>query len=147
VWGRRDVQEVARVVDSELFRPSQARRPESVAKSGRNTIRLTRGTTWERMSEPAKFKHRKAFVSQSLALHLSFLSSRTFNHPRQPSSTSSMGLLYLGTPYPWSDAKRFAEHVRHHGISQFLHIWDRLKDRYGDELLWGDEVRLIYILL
>jgi hypothetical protein len=51
-----------------------------------------------------------------------------------------MGLLYLGTPLPWAEAKKYADHVRHHGITQFLHIWDRLKDRTGDELLWGDEV-------
>lgn len=51
-----------------------------------------------------------------------------------------MGLLYLGTPLVWDEAKTYADHVRTHGITQFLHIWDRLKDRHGDELLWGDEV-------
>ncbi|KAI0075747.1 glutamate-cysteine ligase catalytic subunit [Panus rudis PR-1116 ss-1] len=51
-----------------------------------------------------------------------------------------MGLLSLGTPLAWDDAKKYADHVREHGITQFLHIWDRLKDRAGDELLWGDEV-------
>jgi len=54
-----------------------------------------------------------------------------------------MGLLYLGTPLTWDEAKKYAEHVRSHGITQFLHTWDRLKDRTGDELLWGDEVRLV----
>lgn len=51
-----------------------------------------------------------------------------------------MGLLYLGTPLSWEEAKKYAEHVRFHGITQFLNTWDRLKDRHGDELLWGDEV-------
>ena len=51
-----------------------------------------------------------------------------------------MGLLTLGTPLPWQDAKHFADHVRSHGITQFLYTWDRLKDRDGDELFWGDEV-------
>lgn len=51
-----------------------------------------------------------------------------------------MGLLSLGTPLAWKDAKQLADHVRSHGITQFLHTWDRLKDRYGDELFWGDEV-------
>ncbi|KAH8107999.1 glutamate-cysteine ligase catalytic subunit [Cristinia sonorae] len=51
-----------------------------------------------------------------------------------------MGLLYLGTPLAWDDAKQYADHVRTHGITQFLHIWNNLKDRAGDELLWGDEV-------
>ena len=54
-----------------------------------------------------------------------------------------MGLLYQGTTLPWDDAKIYADHVRNHGITQFMNIWDRLKDRHGDELLWGDEVRLI----
>jgi glutamate--cysteine ligase catalytic subunit len=54
-----------------------------------------------------------------------------------------MGLLYLGTPLTWDEAKKYADHVRQHGITQFLHTWDRLKDRQGDELLWGDEVRRI----
>ncbi|KAI0744210.1 glutamate-cysteine ligase catalytic subunit [Daedaleopsis nitida] len=51
-----------------------------------------------------------------------------------------MGLLFLGTPLAWDEAKQYADHVRTHGITQFLHIWDRLKDRCGDELLWGDEI-------
>ena len=54
-----------------------------------------------------------------------------------------MGLLSLGTPLVWDEAKKYADHVRAHGITQFLHIWDRLKDRHGDELLWGDEVRYL----
>ena len=57
-----------------------------------------------------------------------------------------MGLLFLGTPLVWDEAKQYADHVRTHGITQFLHIWDRLKDREGDELLWGDEVRLHSVL-
>jgi glutamate--cysteine ligase catalytic subunit len=52
-----------------------------------------------------------------------------------------MGFLNPGTPLGWDDAMKHAEHVRDHGVTQFLHIWDRLKDRQGDELLWGDEVR------
>jgi glutamate--cysteine ligase catalytic subunit len=52
-----------------------------------------------------------------------------------------MGLLSLGTPLKWEDAKKHADHVRTHGIAQFLSIWNKLKDRQGDELLWGDEVR------
>lgn len=54
-----------------------------------------------------------------------------------------MGLLYQGTTLTWDEAKKHADHVRNHGIAQFLHIWDRLKDRQGDELLWGDEVRIL----
>nr|AZS52301.1 gammaglutamyl cysteine synthetase 1 [Hebeloma cylindrosporum] len=56
-----------------------------------------------------------------------------------------MGLLYLGTPLVWDEAKKYADHVRSHGITQFLHIWDRLKDRQGDELLWGDEIEYMVV--
>ena len=48
-----------------------------------------------------------------------------------------MGLLYQGTTLPWDDAKIYADHMRNHGITQFMNIWDRLKDRHGDELLVG----------
>jgi len=56
-----------------------------------------------------------------------------------------MGLLYLGTPLTWDEVKKHADHVRFHGITQFLHTWDRLKDRHGDELLWGDEVEYLVV--
>jgi len=51
-----------------------------------------------------------------------------------------MGLLALGTPLPWSEAKKHADYVREHGIEQFLSVWEKLKDRTGDRLMWGDEV-------
>ncbi|PCH43378.1 glutamate-cysteine ligase catalytic subunit [Wolfiporia cocos MD-104 SS10] len=56
-----------------------------------------------------------------------------------------MGLLSLGTPLAWDDAKQYADHVRAHGVTQFLNIWDRLKDRCGDELLWGDEIEYMVV--
>ncbi|KAH8119161.1 glutamate-cysteine ligase catalytic subunit [Phellopilus nigrolimitatus] len=56
-----------------------------------------------------------------------------------------MGLLSLGTPLSWPDTKKYAEHVRSHGIAQFLHTWDKLKDRQGDELLWGDEIEYLVV--
>ena len=58
-----------------------------------------------------------------------------------------MGLLSLGTPLHWEDARGHAEHVRTHGITQFLHTWQRLKDRSGDELLWGDEIEYMIVQL
>lgn len=53
-----------------------------------------------------------------------------------------MGLLALGTPLNWADAKPHADHVRAHGIAQLLNVWRRYRDRTGDKLLWGDEVCL-----
>ncbi|KAF8125726.1 glutamate-cysteine ligase-domain-containing protein [Boletus edulis] len=58
-----------------------------------------------------------------------------------------MGLLNLGTPLTWEETSKYADHVREHGITQFLHMWDRAKDRHGDELLWGDEIEYMVIAL
>ncbi|KAF8443157.1 glutamate-cysteine ligase-domain-containing protein [Boletus edulis BED1] len=58
-----------------------------------------------------------------------------------------MGLLNLGTPLTWEEISKYADHVREHGITQFLHMWDRAKDRHGDELLWGDEIEYMVIAL
>ncbi|KAJ1836125.1 glutamate--cysteine ligase [Coemansia sp. RSA 2711] len=58
-----------------------------------------------------------------------------------------MGLLSLGTPLPWDQAKNLAHEVRRHGIEQFLHIWRNTKDRQKDRLLWGDEIEYMLISL
>ncbi|KAK9459996.1 glutamate-cysteine ligase-domain-containing protein [Lipomyces oligophaga] len=57
-----------------------------------------------------------------------------------------MGLLSLGTPLPWSEQK-YSDHVRQHGIQQFLHIWKNTKDTKGNLLLWGDEVEYMVVSL
>lgn len=51
-----------------------------------------------------------------------------------------MGLLSQGSPLSWEETRRHAEHVRKHGILQFLHIYRALRDRHKDVLKWGDEV-------
>lgn len=51
-----------------------------------------------------------------------------------------MGLLSLGTPLAWNEAKGYADHVRAHGIEQFLNIYKNQKDKTCSNLLWGDEV-------
>ncbi|KAJ0408921.1 hypothetical protein ATCC90586_005958 [Pythium insidiosum] len=51
-----------------------------------------------------------------------------------------MGLLVEGSPMDWDEALDWLEHVRTHGIDQFLHIYHRVKDIQGDELKWGDEL-------
>lgn len=51
-----------------------------------------------------------------------------------------MGLLVLGKPLAWDDSRQFAPVVKEHGVTQLINIWKRLKDRDGDQLLWGDEV-------
>lgn len=58
-----------------------------------------------------------------------------------------MGLLSLGTPLDWADAVPLAEHVREHGVEQFLSTWRAIRDRSGDRLLWGDELEYMVVAL
>lgn len=51
-----------------------------------------------------------------------------------------MGLLKVGKPLRFDDAKEHLKYVREHGVLQFLNTWNRLKDLSNDELLWGDEI-------
>ncbi|RUP43560.1 glutamate-cysteine ligase-domain-containing protein [Jimgerdemannia flammicorona] len=55
-----------------------------------------------------------------------------------------MGLLSNGTPLHWNDAKKHADHVRAHGIQQFLTIFHNLKNQ-KDQLLWGDEIEYMVV--
>lgn len=51
-----------------------------------------------------------------------------------------MGLLTEGSPLSWEETKKLSKHVQEHGIEQFIHLYERLRDRQGDILKWGDEV-------
>jgi glutamate--cysteine ligase catalytic subunit len=51
-----------------------------------------------------------------------------------------MGLLVVGTPLAWHDSKQHIDAVKHKGITQFLALYDRLKQLKHQPLLWGDEV-------
>lgn len=52
----------------------------------------------------------------------------------------NMGLLSEGSPLSWEETRDLADHVREHGITQFINLYHKLKDRQGDFLKWGDEV-------
>lgn len=56
-----------------------------------------------------------------------------------------MGLLALGTPLDWPEAKENANHVREWGIKQLLAIWNQAKTKESDALLWGDEVEYLVV--
>lgn len=56
-----------------------------------------------------------------------------------------MGLLSEGNPLSWEDTKKYANHVREHGVTQFINLYKRLRDRQGDVLKWGDEVEYIIV--
>lgn len=51
-----------------------------------------------------------------------------------------MGLLSQGSPLSWEETQKQADHVRKHGILQFLHIYRAVRERHKDVLKWGDEV-------
>lgn len=51
-----------------------------------------------------------------------------------------MGLLVVGTPLAWEESKKYIPHVKKEGVTQFLALYDRLKGRPEEPLLWGDEV-------
>ncbi|KAG0169334.1 hypothetical protein DFQ28_006514 [Apophysomyces sp. BC1034] len=58
-----------------------------------------------------------------------------------------MGLLSLGTPLHWDNAKQYADHVRSHGIEQFLCIYHKMKSQSKQCLLWGDEIEYVVVSL
>ncbi|XP_071957719.1 glutamate--cysteine ligase catalytic subunit-like [Antedon mediterranea] len=58
-----------------------------------------------------------------------------------------MGLLSEGSPLSWEETKKLAEHVRNHGVEQFINLYERLKDRKGDVLKWGDEIEYMLVRL
>lgn len=58
-----------------------------------------------------------------------------------------MGLLSEGSPLTWEETKQLSQHVREHGIEQFINLYRRLKDRHGDVLKWGDEVCILEFML
>ncbi|XP_037081678.1 glutamate--cysteine ligase catalytic subunit-like [Pollicipes pollicipes] len=58
-----------------------------------------------------------------------------------------MGLLSEGSPLSWPETKALAAHVQRHGIEQFISQFNRLKERRGDSLKWGDEVEYMVVRL
>lgn len=56
-----------------------------------------------------------------------------------------MGLLSEGSPLSWTETKNLADHVRKHGIIQFINLYNLLKDRQGDVLKWGDEIEYMLV--
>ncbi|CAI6332339.1 unnamed protein product [Periconia digitata] len=56
-----------------------------------------------------------------------------------------MGLLALGTPLEWPEAKKVASQVRAWGIEQLLSIWENAKGKERDALLWGDEIEYLVV--
>lgn len=47
----------------------------------------------------------------------------------------------------WEDMAVWQEHVRKHGVQQFIRLYNKLKDERGRTLKWGDEVEYIIVKL
>lgn len=58
-----------------------------------------------------------------------------------------MGLLSEGSPLDWPETKAKADHVRKHGIKQFINLYHKLQDRTKDVLYWGDEIEYMLVKL
>ncbi|KAJ6219832.1 hypothetical protein RDWZM_005644 [Blomia tropicalis] len=56
-----------------------------------------------------------------------------------------MGLLTVGEPLDWPETKKYASHVRSHGIDQFLHIFRARRNRRDETLKWGDEIEYMVV--
>ena len=51
-----------------------------------------------------------------------------------------MGLLSEGTPLSWEAAQPYLDHVRAHGIEQFIYLYEHTHRKQKDCLKWGEEV-------
>ena len=51
-----------------------------------------------------------------------------------------MGLLKVGQPMTWEEAKRHLKYVREHGVLQFLISYEQMKGLVKPELKWGEEI-------
>jgi len=56
-----------------------------------------------------------------------------------------MGFLEVGVPLTWAESEKYRKYVKKHGIIQFNHLFNRLKDRKQDAFRWGDEMEYIII--
>ncbi|XP_054157184.1 glutamate--cysteine ligase-like [Oppia nitens] len=56
-----------------------------------------------------------------------------------------MGLLSLGEPLNHLETKKYAEHVRRHGIKQFINIYNKNKNRIDRCFKWGDEIEYMVV--
>lgn len=51
-----------------------------------------------------------------------------------------MGLLTEGKALTPEEMRNVGHYIREHGITQFLHTWERVKNVQNDELRFGDEI-------
>ncbi|XP_021359710.1 glutamate--cysteine ligase catalytic subunit-like isoform X2 [Mizuhopecten yessoensis] len=62
-----------------------------------------------------------------------------------PWAAAALDAAEEGSPLSWEDTKKHADHVRKHGIRQFINMYRKLKDMKKDVLYWGDEVEYMLV--
>ncbi|CAH1643387.1 unnamed protein product [Spodoptera littoralis] len=88
------------------------------------------------------------FIFKATAVYCRKYISRNLGRSRvnfNYTQIAKMGLLSEGSPLSWEETKALAEHVRQHGIEQFINLYVKLQERTGDVLKWGDEVEYIIV--
>jgi len=58
-----------------------------------------------------------------------------------------MGLLSEGKSLTPEQLRDVSNYIREHGITQFLHTWERVKDVQNDELRFGDEIECAIMVI
>ncbi|CAE6455092.1 unnamed protein product [Rhizoctonia solani] len=56
-----------------------------------------------------------------------------------------MGLQCHDIPLNWEESQEYADYIREHGVTQFLNIWEKQKNRDDDPFLWGDEIEYMVV--
>eukprot|EP00794_Sanderia_malayensis_P011931 gene11931-13167_t len=64
-----------------------------------------------------------------------------YNYKEALSNSNAMGLLtFSGENLTFEEIKKYADHIREHGLIQFINNYKRVIKRKYDTLKWGDEV-------
>jgi glutamate--cysteine ligase catalytic subunit len=56
-----------------------------------------------------------------------------------------MGYLAFGTPLSWTESLPYIEHIKEHGLIQFVNLYNRLKERSNDSSMRHHVIGLIYV--
>jgi hypothetical protein len=57
-----------------------------------------------------------------------------------------MGVLSTGRPLSWSEIIPVRSILKTHAVNDLISILDKHRNRRNDDFLWGDEVKLIFLL-
>lgn len=58
-----------------------------------------------------------------------------------------MGLLTEGHTLTWNEIKDLREQLQINALNQLIRIYQKYNNRQGDAFTWGDEVKLLLIIV